>query len=64
MSEKNIMHLKQDVAHVLPENGRALVYMTHGAITAVLPLKESQIVADTELMIVLLRRMGYDVRRK
>lgn len=38
--------------------------MTHGAITAVLPLKESQIVADTELMIVLLRRMGYDVRRK
>ncbi|PNU41054.1 hypothetical protein C2M04_06565 [Serratia marcescens] len=64
MSEKNIMDAKQDVANILPENGRALVYMTHGAITAVLPLKESQIVADTELMIVLLRRMGYDVRRK
>ncbi len=58
------MDVKQYVAHMLPENGRALVYMTHGAITAVLPLKESQIVADTELMILLLRRMGYDVRRK
>ncbi|EMP2574502.1 hypothetical protein RGJ22_001275 [Serratia marcescens] len=58
------MDVKQDVAHILHENGRALVYVTHGAITAVLPLKESQIVADTELMIVLLRRMGYDVRRK
>ncbi len=64
MSEKNIMDIKQDVAYVLPENGRALVYMAQGAITAVLPLKESQIVADAELMIVLLRRMGYDVRRK
>ncbi|EMB6251722.1 TPA: hypothetical protein SMI48_003059 [Serratia marcescens] len=55
---------KQEVGPVLPDNGRALVYMTQGAITAVLPLKESQIVADAELMIVLLRRMGYDVRRK
>ncbi|WP_369605639.1 hypothetical protein [Serratia marcescens] len=55
---------KQNVAKFFPENGRVLVYMSYGAITAVLPLKESQIVADTELMIVLLRRMGYDVRRK
>ncbi|MGK9009061.1 hypothetical protein G4234_05815 [Serratia marcescens] len=58
------MDIKQDVAYVLPDNGRALVYTAQGAITAVLPLKESQIVADAELMIVLLRRMGYDVRRK
>ncbi|MEY8186366.1 hypothetical protein AB9C95_15340 [Serratia marcescens] len=58
------MDVKQDVADILPENGRVLVYMTHGVISAVLPLKESQIVADAELMIVLLRRMGYDVRRK
>ncbi|MEN4199127.1 hypothetical protein [Serratia marcescens] len=55
---------KQDVDQYLPENGRVLVYMAHGAISAVLPLKDGQIVADTELMIVLLRKMGYDVKRK
>ncbi|CAI1513622.1 Uncharacterised protein [Serratia quinivorans] len=55
---------KQDVAQHLPDNGRALVYLTAGVVSAVLSLKDEQIIADTELMIVLLRRMGYDVRRK
>lgn len=55
---------KQDVAQHLPDNGRVLVYLTAGVVSAVLPLKDEQIIADTELMIVLLRRMGYDVRRK
>lgn len=55
---------KHKVADYLPDNGRALVYLTHGAVSAVLPLKDEQVVADTELMIVLLRRMGYDVRKK
>ncbi|CAI1627087.1 Uncharacterised protein [Serratia proteamaculans] len=55
---------KQSIAQHLPDEGRVLVYLTHGAVSAVLPLKDEQIVADTELMIVLLRRMGYDVRRK
>ncbi|WP_208295330.1 hypothetical protein [Serratia plymuthica] len=64
MSEKNIMIEKQKVAELLPDNGRALVYLTHGVVSAVLPLKDEQIIADTELMIVLLQRMGYDVRRK
>ncbi|HGM4637698.1 hypothetical protein ACSJL2_001960 [Serratia sarumanii] len=55
---------KQSIAQHLPDEGRVLVYLTHGAVSAVLPLKDEQIVADPELMIVLLRRMGYEVRRK
>ncbi|WP_261453124.1 hypothetical protein [Serratia grimesii] len=64
MSEKNIMIEKHSVAEYLPDNGRVLVYLTHGVVSAVLPLKDEQVVADPELMIVLLRRMGYEVRRK
>ena len=55
---------KHKVAEYLPDNGRVLVYLTHGSVSAVLPLKDEQVVADPELMIVLLRRMGYEVRRK
>ncbi|CAI1698332.1 Uncharacterised protein [Serratia quinivorans] len=55
---------KQNVAEYLPDNGRVLVYLTHGVVSTVLPLKDEQLVADIELMIVLLRRMGYDVRLK
>ncbi|CAI0897762.1 Uncharacterised protein [Serratia grimesii] len=55
---------KHSVAEYLPDNGRVLVYLTHGVVSAVLPLKDEQVVADPELMIVLLRRMGYEVRRK
>ncbi|MCO7512688.1 hypothetical protein NJH77_25945 [Serratia fonticola] len=55
---------KHKVAELLPNNGRVLVYMAHGAISAILPLKDGQIVADPELMVVLLRRLGYDVRKK
>lgn len=55
---------KHSVAENLPANGRVLVYLTHGVVSAVLPLKDEQVVADPELMIVLLRRMGYEVRRK
>lgn len=55
---------KQSIVQHLPDDGRVLVYLTHGAVSAVLPLKDEQVIADTELMIVLLRRMGYDVRLK
>ena len=55
---------KHKVAELLPNNGRVLVYMAHGAISAILPLNDGQIVADPELMVVLLRRLGYDVRKK
>lgn len=58
------MITKQNVAQYLPDNGRVLVYLAHGAVNAILPLKDGQVVADPELMIVLLRRMGYEVRRK
>lgn len=64
MSEKIIMIEKHGIAQHLPDDGRVLVYLTHGVVSAVLPLKDEQIITDTELMIVLLQRMGYDVRRK
>ncbi|HHQ6537946.1 hypothetical protein [Serratia fonticola] len=49
---------------LLPFTGRAVVYMDRGEAQSVLVLTDGQVMADLSLMIELVKRAGYDVRKK
>jgi hypothetical protein len=49
---------------LLPFTGRAVVYMDRGEAQSVLILTDGQVMADLSLMIELVKRAGYDVRKK
>lgn len=53
----------EQLMELLPFTGRAVVYMENGEVAGVMPLQKGQIVADLKLMIELLTKMGYEVKR-
>ncbi len=54
----------EQLLKLLPFTGRAIVYMDHGEAQSVIVLTDGQIMADLSLMIELVKRAGYDVRKK